>query len=67
MIIIVYVGDFIIVADSMPMIDVLIHSLPHSPEKFILMEEGTVSKFLGISITPLGKNQFKLSQPFLIE
>ena len=67
MIIFVCVDDCLIVADSMARIDVLIHSLQHGPEKFILMEEVIIEKFFGISITQLDCIWFKLSEPFLIK
>ncbi len=45
----------------------LIHSLQHGKEQYILTKEGTLDKFLGINITKLDDNCFKLTQPFLIE
>ncbi len=48
-------------------IDYLIHSLQHGKEQYILTEEGTLDKFLGINIIKLGDDRFELSQPFLIE
>ncbi len=67
MILLVYVDDCIIIGDSMMRIDHLIHSLQHGEEQYILTEEGTLDKFLGINITKLDDNRFELSQPFLIE
>ncbi len=64
MILLVYVDDYIIIGDR---IDYLIHSLQHREEQYILTEEGTLDKFLGININKLNNNRFKLSQPFLIE
>eukprot|EP00956_Cyclotella_meneghiniana_P030674 scaffold78001_cov41-Cyclotella_meneghiniana.AAC.5 len=37
------------------------------PEQFVLTEEGTLDKFLGINIQPAGPGKYELSQPFLIE
>ena len=66
-IVLVYVDDCIIVGDSMARIDVLIHSLQNGPENFVLTEEGTIDKFLGINIIKRDDGTFELSQPFLIE
>ena len=37
------------------------------PENFKLTDKGGVNKFLGVEITRLDDNSFKLSQPFLIK
>ena len=39
----------------------------HGPEKFILMDEGLIDKFLGIEITQCENGEFEMSQPFLID
>ncbi len=67
MILLVYVDDCIIIADNIMRIDVLIHSLKNGEEKYILTEESTLDKFLGINIERLDEDRFELSQPFLIE
>ncbi len=67
MILLVYIDDCIIIGDNAMRIDYLIHSLQHGEEQYILTEEGTLDKFLGININKLNNNRFKLSQPFLIE
>jgi len=36
-------------------------------ENFVLTGEGSIDKFLGIDIKPLGKQEFEISQPFLID
>ena len=36
-------------------------------ENFILTDEGNIDKFLGIEIKRLGKQEFEISQPFLID
>jgi hypothetical protein len=36
-------------------------------ENFILTDEGDIDKFLGIEITQLDDNRFKISQPYLID
>ena len=58
MILIFYVDDCIILADSEARIDVLIHSLKNGKEKYILTEEGSIDKFLGICIYKLDNNQY---------
>ena len=67
MIVLVYADDCIIISDSKMKIDHLVHTLHHGPEKFVLTEEGTLDKFLGINIQPVGDDKYELSQPFLIE
>ena len=67
MILLVYVDDCIIIADNSMRIDYLIHSLKNGKEKYILTEEGTLDKLLGINITPIDDDRFELSQPFLIK
>jgi hypothetical protein len=63
----VYVDDCIIISDSRLKIQHLVHSLSTGPEEFILTQEGTLDKFLGIDIKGLGTESYELSQPFLIE
>eukprot|EP00957_Ditylum_brightwellii_P057186 4333059-Ditylum_brightwellii.AAC.1 len=36
-------------------------------ENFILTDEGDIDKFLGIEMTQLDKNRFKISHPYLID
>ena len=68
MILLVYVDDCIILAESEVQIDVLIHSLIFfGTEKYIWTEEGSIDKFLGISIFKLNDNQYYLGEPLLIE
>ena len=54
----IYVDDCIVIADSEARIDVLIHSLKNVKEKYILTEEGSIDKFLGMSISNLNDNQY---------
>ena len=44
----------------MKSINNLITSLQNGQEKFILTDEGDINKFLGIEITQLDKQRFKL-------
>jgi hypothetical protein len=37
------------------------------PENFVLTDEGSIGKFLGIEIKHLGPKEFKIFQPFLID
>ncbi|MCP4094802.1 MAG: hypothetical protein GY748_01030 [Planctomycetaceae bacterium] len=67
MIMFVYVDDCIIISDSIARIDVLIHSLMNGPEKFVLTDEGTLDKFLGINISKLDDGRYEFTQPFLID
>ena len=67
MIMLVYVDDCIIIGDSIARIDVLIHSLMNGPEKFVLTDEGTLEKFLGVNISRLDDGRYEFTQPFLIE
>ena len=67
MIILVYVDDFIILADYWARIHVLINSLKKGKEKYILTEEGSIDKFLGIRRSKIYDNQYELAQPLLVE
>jgi hypothetical protein len=40
--------------------------MQNGPENFNLTDEGNLNKFLGVKITKLNKQMFKLSQPFLV-
>ena len=46
----------LILADSDARIDMLIHSLINGKEKYILTEEGSIDRFLGIGIYKLDDN-----------
>ena len=48
-------------------IDAFIHSMSNGPENFVLTDEGTIDKFLGVEIKNLENNHFELSQPHLME
>ena len=62
-----HVDDCIIVAKSMLQIDESIKSLHGGDTNFVLQDEGSIDKYLGINIKQIDKSSFKLSQPFLIE
>jgi hypothetical protein len=62
-----YVDDCIIVADSMNRIDELLQSLHGGDENFVLQDEGSIDKYLGVNIRQINKDSFELTQPFLIE
>ena len=51
MVLLVYVDDCIIIADYETRIYVLIHSLKKGKDKYILTEEISIDKFLGIGIS----------------
>ena len=59
--------DCIIVADSMIRIDELLKSLHGGDENFVLQDEGSIDKYLGVNIRHIDKDSFELTQPFLIE
>jgi hypothetical protein len=67
MVILVYVDDCIIVGKDMGEIDGFVKSMQQGSENFVLTDEGSIDKFLGIEITRLGKQEFEISQPFLID
>ena len=48
-----YVDDCIIVADSMDHIEQLITSLHNCTENFILQDKGSIDKYLGVNIEQL--------------
>ncbi len=62
-----YVDDCIIVADSMNRIDTLLLLLHGGDENFVLQDEGSIDKYLGVNIQQIDKDSFELTQPFLIE
>jgi hypothetical protein len=66
-IVLTYVDDCIIVGDSFERIEALITSLHDGTENFILKDEGSINKYLGVSISQLDDKSFNLTQPFLIE
>jgi hypothetical protein len=66
-IVLTYVDDCIIVADSMNRIDALLVSLHGGDEHFVLQDEGSIDKYLGVNIQQIDKDSFELTQPFLIE
>ena len=44
-----------------------VQSMQQGSENFVLTNEGSIYKFLGIEIKHLGKQEFEISQPFLID
>jgi len=48
-------------------IDEFLRSMQQGSENFVLTDEGSIDKFLGIEIKRLGKQEFEISQPFLID
>ncbi len=59
--------DCIIVADSMNWIDALLQSLHGGDKNFVLQDEGSIDKYLGVNIRQIDKDLFELTQPFLIK
>jgi hypothetical protein len=66
-IVLTYVDNCIIVADLMTCIEQLITSLHDGMENFILQDEGSIDKYLGVNILQLDDSSFHLTQPFLIK
>jgi hypothetical protein len=62
-----YVDNCIIVADSMNGIEELIQSFHGGDKNFVLQDEGSIDKYLGVNIRQIDKDSFELTQPFLIE
>ena len=67
MVILDYVDDCIIVGKDMGEIDEFVRSMQQGSENFVLSNEGSIDKFLEIDIKRLGKQEFEISQPFLID
>ena len=62
-----YVDDCILISKDASVIDEFVTSLTNGPEKFVFTDEGTMSTYLGVDISPLpNKEGFVLSQPHLI-
>jgi hypothetical protein len=66
-IIFTYVDDCIIVGDTSDPIDKLIQSLHKGDENFVLQDEGSIDKYLGVKIKQLDDSSFELTQSFWIE
>jgi hypothetical protein len=47
-------------------VDAVISSLHIGPEKFQLIDQGSIDKYLGLMITDIDSGFFKMSQPFLV-
>jgi len=62
-----YVDDCITVGDLMDHIEALKTLLHIGTDNFILRDEGSIDKSLGVSITQLDAKSFDPTQPFLIE
>ena len=67
MLILTYVYDCIIVGPSMKDTDIFVESMKSGSKKIVLTNKGDIYKLLGIEITQLDDNIFKISQPFLID
>ena len=64
LIVLVYVDNCIIISHNKLKIQHLVHSLSTGSEEFILTQEGTLDKFLGIDIKPLGTDSDELFSHF---
>jgi len=65
-IILTYVDDCIILGKNMSDVDAVIASLHVGPERFQLIDQGSIDKYLGLMITDIDCNTFEMSQPFLV-
>ncbi len=65
MMILVYVDGCIIIGKDIDEIDQFVLSMQNGPVNFVLTDEGSIDKFLGIKC--LGPKEFEISQPFLID
>jgi hypothetical protein len=61
------VDDCIIIGDMVDRINKLIQSLHKGDENFVLQDEGSIDKYLGIEIKQLDDSSFELTQSFLIK
>jgi hypothetical protein len=61
-----YVDNCIIIGDTDDQIKGLIQSLHEGDENFVLQDEGSIEKYLGVDIRQQDASSFKLTQPFLI-
>ena len=59
--------DCIIITNDMADINAFVDSMKNGAENFILTDEGDVNKFLGIEITHVDDNRFRISQPHLVD
>jgi hypothetical protein len=66
-IILTYVDDCIIIGDTSDCINKPIQSLHEGDENFVLQDEGSINKYLGVKIKQVDDFLFELTQPFLIE
>jgi hypothetical protein len=66
-IVLTYVDNYIIVGDSMQQIDAMIKLLHRGDKHFVLQDEGSINKYLGVNIKQINANTFQLMKPFLIE
>ena len=61
MVILVYVDGCIIVSKAMGKIDEFVHSIQQGSMNFVLTDECSIDKVLGIEIKRLGKQEFEIS------
>jgi hypothetical protein len=66
-IVLAYVDNCIIIEDTHDQINGLIQSLHEEDENFVLQDEGSIDKYLGVDIRQQDASSFELTQPFLIE
>jgi len=65
-IVLTYVDECIILGKTLADVDAVISSLHIGGEKFQLVDQGSIDKYLGLMIHDIDANTFEMSQPFLI-
>ncbi len=65
-IVLTYVDDCIILGKTLADVDAVISLLHVGDEKFQLIDQGSIDKYLGLMINDIDANTFEMSQPFLI-
>ena len=65
-IVLTYVDNCIILGKTMADVDTVISLLLVGEEKFKLIDQGSIDKYLGLMIRDIDSNTFEMSQPFLI-
>jgi hypothetical protein len=65
-IVLTYVDDCIILEKTKVYVDAVISLLHISDEKFQLIDQGSIDKYLKLMIRDIDSNSFDMSQPFLI-
>jgi hypothetical protein len=65
-IVLTYVDNCIILATDMAIVNLVLSSLKEGDEDFELIDQGSIDKYLGLSIRDIDSTTFDMSQPFLV-